>query len=82
MQSLPITQLNQSGDPRLPGAGALPLVVKPREARTMLACGVTRLYELINNNELESYQDGRSRKITVRSIEAYVARKLKSAQAA
>jgi hypothetical protein len=53
-----------------------PLVVKPREARCMLACGNTRLYELLAAKELESFLDGRSRKITVESIRRYIARRL------
>jgi excisionase family DNA binding protein len=51
-----------------------PLVVSPRRARRMLDCGNTRLYELIAARELESFKDGRSRKITVTSIKAYIAR--------
>jgi hypothetical protein len=42
----------------------------------MLAVGTTRGYALLNSGELESYLDGRSRRITVRSIRSYVARKL------
>jgi hypothetical protein len=53
-----------------------PLVVSPRRARRMLDCGNTRLYELIGARELESFKDGRSRKITVTSIKAYIARRL------
>jgi uncharacterized membrane-anchored protein len=53
-----------------------PLIVKPREARRMLACGNTRLYELLAADELESFLDGRSRKITVESIRRYIARRL------
>jgi len=42
----------------------------------MLSCSHKRLYELLNAVELESFKDGASRKITVESIRAYVARKL------
>jgi hypothetical protein len=42
----------------------------------MLACGNTRGYELIAAGELESFRDGRFRKITVASIKAYIARRL------
>ena len=42
----------------------------------MLACGNTRLYELLAAKELESFLDGRSRKITVESIRRYIARQL------
>jgi len=72
----PINLPNQGTDPRLASAGALPIVVKPKAACLMLSCGIVRLYELLNTGQLESFLDGRSRKITVRSIEAYVARKL------
>ena len=52
------------------------LVVSPRRARHMLDCGNTRLYELLKNQELVSYLDGRSRKILVVSINRYIARRL------
>jgi hypothetical protein len=53
-----------------------PLVVKPKTAWKMLACSNTRGYELLNAGELESFLDGRSRKITVDSIRRYIARHL------
>lgn len=53
-----------------------PLVVKPKVAWRMLGCGNTRGYELIAAGELESYKDGRSRKITVESIKRYIARRI------
>jgi hypothetical protein len=53
-----------------------PLVVKPKIAWKMLACSNTRGYELLNAGELESFLDGRSRKITVESIRRYIARRL------
>lgn len=52
------------------------LVVSPRRARHMLDCGNTRLYELVSSKELESYLDGRSRKITVASIRRLIALRL------
>lgn len=57
------------------------LVVSPREARHMLDCGNTRFYELLNAKELDSYLDGRSRKVTVELIHSYIARKLAAAGA-
>jgi excisionase family DNA binding protein len=57
-----------------------PLAVKPRVDCRMGGWGRTRLRELINDGELESYRDGRSRLITVASIERYIARKLAAAQ--
>ncbi len=56
-----------------------PLVVKPRAAWKLLGCGNTRGYELLAAGELQSYKDGRSRKITVASIKAFVARQLAAA---
>jgi hypothetical protein len=53
-----------------------PRVVKPKTARRMGCWGQARLYELINKGELESYREGRSRLITVASIERYIARKV------
>ena len=65
----------------LPTAQAFPigkgaLVVKPATAWKMLACSNTRGYELLNAGELDSFLDGRSRKITVESIKRYIARHL------
>jgi excisionase family DNA binding protein len=57
------------------------LVVRPKVACQMLAIGVTRLYELLDTGELESYRDGSARKITVASIRTYVTRQLKRAAA-
>jgi hypothetical protein len=53
-----------------------PLVVKPKEARRLLSCSHTRLYELLATRELDSFRDGGARKITVASIHHYIARKL------
>jgi hypothetical protein len=47
----------------------------------MLNCGNTRLYELLTAGELDSFLDGRSRKITVDSIRRYIARQLAQAEA-
>jgi excisionase family DNA binding protein len=57
-----------------------PLVVDPQAAQRMLACGRTHLYELLAAGELDSFKDGRSRKITVASIKAFVARQLAAAK--
>jgi hypothetical protein len=56
-----------------------PLVVSPKRAQYLLGCGNTRFYELLTSGELESYKDGKSRKITMRSIRARVERKLAEA---
>ena len=59
-----------------PPRDAAPLLVKPADAARMLGCGRTRIYELVNAGEIDSFRDGRSRKIIVASIHAYVARRL------
>jgi excisionase family DNA binding protein len=53
-----------------------PLAVSPRQACQLLNVGNTYLYDLINNDELESYLEGRARKITMRSIRARHERQL------
>jgi hypothetical protein len=53
-----------------------PLLVRPRVAWKMLACGNTRGYELLAAGELESFLDGGARKITVASIHRYIERRL------
>jgi hypothetical protein len=57
-----------------------PLVVKPKVAWQMLACSNTRGYELLAAGALDSFLDGRSRKITVESIHRYIAQRVASTQ--
>jgi excisionase family DNA binding protein len=69
----------------VPGRVALSeavLLVSPAAAMTMLSCGRTRLYELLDRGELESFLDGRARRITVASVHAYIARKLEESRKA
>jgi excisionase family DNA binding protein len=57
------------------GADTLePLAVSPRQACLLLAVGNTRLYELIRTGELQSYHEGRARRVTMASIRARVTR--------
>ena len=65
--------------PGITGRTVEPLLVRPREAWRMLGCGNSHGYELLNAGELESFHDGRARKITVASIRAYITRKLAAA---
>ena len=51
-----------------------PLLVKPREAQRLLGCSHKRLYALLADGALVSFKDGRSRKITLASLNEYVAR--------
>ena len=52
------------------------LAVSPRRAWHMLGCGNTHGYALLAAGKLESYLDGRSRRITMRSIHRYIAERL------
>jgi hypothetical protein len=56
-----------------------PLIVSPKIARSMLNIGQTKLYQLLAAHELQSYSEGKSRKIVVRSIHQYIQKKLKAA---
>src|SRR3954454_17726677 len=53
-----------------------PLVVSPKRGCQMLDCSVTRFYELLNSGQIQSYREGKSRKATVASIKAHIARQL------
>jgi hypothetical protein len=57
-----------------------PLVVRPNKAMRLLDCRRNFLYDLINTGQLESFCDGRARKITMRSIRAHIERKVKESQ--
>ena len=54
------------------------LIVKPRDACKMLSCSRKRLYQMLAHGDLESFKDGRSRKITVNSIKRHIASRLAS----
>jgi excisionase family DNA binding protein len=56
-----------------------PLAVSPKEAWHLLGCGNSRGYDLLAAGELESYVDGRNRRITMRSIKSYIERRLAEA---
>jgi excisionase family DNA binding protein len=67
---------------RASGDGLEPLAVSPRQACRLLNVGNTYLYELLKDNELESYWEGKSRKITTQSIRARHERQLAAAHGA
>ena len=56
------------------------LVTDAGRACAMLGVCKDKLYILLREKELDSYLEGRSRRITVASIRAYVARKLAAAE--
>ena len=53
-----------------------PIAVAPKRAAKMLGIGITKLYELMAANEIDSYVDGGSRRVVVASIPRYVERRL------
>ncbi len=53
-----------------------PLVVSPKRGCQLLDCSITRLYELLNSGQIQSYREGKSRKVIVASIKAHIARRL------
>lgn len=52
-----------------------PIAVRPKDGFGAIGVGVTKGYELIGAGELEVIKIGRATRITVDSIEAYVARR-------
>jgi excisionase family DNA binding protein len=71
----------QSETPTAPAAATdVALVVTAAVAMAMLSCGRTRLYQLIQSGELESFLDGRSRRITKASIVGYIKRKIEESR--
>jgi hypothetical protein len=58
-----------------------PLLVTTKEAKRLLSISHTALYGLIGRGEVESCLVGRSRKITVESIYAFIGRRLAEARA-
>jgi excisionase family DNA binding protein len=50
----------------------VPLVASPKQAMRAIQVSRKKLYELINTGELESYTEGKSRRITVKSINDYI----------
>jgi hypothetical protein len=58
------------------GPLAFKISASPRQTCQALSIGTTRLYELLGAGELVSYRDGRSRRILVSSIRAYVVKRL------
>ena len=54
------------------------IVASPNQAMQAIQVSRKKLYELINNGELQSYTEGKSRRITVDSIHAYVKRRLEA----
>lgn len=71
---------NAAVKPTKPSINVRPLVVGTAEAGRLGGWGKTKLFELIAAGELDSFLDGRVRRITVESIEARIERKLQEAR--
>jgi hypothetical protein len=56
------------------------IVCSTGDAKRALDCGQTTLYALISTGEIESYLEGKSRKIIVASLVALVNRRLEAAR--
>ena len=77
----PMADTNRTRHPISPANDHLePLVVRPCVAWRLLGCGNAYGYRLIGAGELESYLDGRARKITIESIHRYIERRLAEAE--
>jgi hypothetical protein len=68
------THQGKPSSPALPE----PLVVKPKVAWRLLGCSHTYGYDLLAAGELDSFKDGKARKITMASIKARIARQLEA----
>jgi excisionase family DNA binding protein len=53
-----------------------PLVASPNQTMRAIQVSRKKLYELINEGELESCTEGKSRRITIKSINEYIERRL------
>jgi excisionase family DNA binding protein len=56
------------------------LVTTVSAACYTLEIGKDRLYELLNTGEIESYLDGRARRIVVASLKGYVAKRVRASK--
>jgi adenylosuccinate lyase len=59
-------------------ASEAPLVASPKQTMRAIQVSRKKLYELISTGELESYTEGKSRRITVKSINDYIDRRLEA----
>ena len=56
-----------------------PIAVSPKKACIVLDCGLSHLYRLMREGEIDFYKDSTSTKVIVKSMEAYVERLRKKA---
>jgi excisionase family DNA binding protein len=58
-----------------------PLAVPPAVAAHMLGLGLSHTYKLMRTGELQSYEEGRARRVTVASIHKLIERRLRESAA-
>lgn len=58
------------------------LAYSPKEAGDLIGSCVSKVFKLIRDGELESFKSGKSRRITHRAIEDYLARQEAAARKA
>jgi excisionase family DNA binding protein len=58
-----------------------PLAVPPEAAAQMLGIRPSKLYELLRDGEVESFQCGSARRVVVESIRDYIERRVAAARA-
>ena len=80
IQSGMLRNVGGQQDAHMPRAGSIAfeaqLVASPKQAMWAIQVSRKKLYELINTGELESYTEGKSRRIPVKSINDYIERRL------
>jgi excisionase family DNA binding protein len=74
-----MSQLSPGHEER-PPSRIIPLAVAPLEAAHLLSICLSRVYHLLRDGELDGFHSGKSRRITTKSIEAYIARRLDAAK--
>ena len=52
------------------------IAIPPKEVGEQLRYGMTRIYKMIRDGELQSFIDGGSRRVLTSSVDAYVERRL------
>jgi excisionase family DNA binding protein len=71
---LPSANLTASAPPSAPVS--TPLAVAPLEAARLLSLGVTKIYWMMRDGELDNFYCGRARRIPIAAIQNYVAKQL------
>jgi excisionase family DNA binding protein len=71
-----MSQLSPGPEQRPAPQRTTPLAVAPLEAARLLSVCISTIYNLMRAGQLDAFHSGKSRRITMRSIEAYIDRRL------